>query len=136
MTKDDSTNKKSASSNPDLDYLVDWNAEIPGLESTKEDTISITESTDGDDEFDSIVALHSLEEGQALANGQSPPSPVGDFEAQEQPSSSTERPVSAKTSTTCDHSAKAMLYCILAFCAAMGFLALMKHMHQRIIAND
>ncbi|KAL3936537.1 MAG: hypothetical protein SGBAC_008168 [Bacillariaceae sp.] len=136
MTKGDSTNKKSASSSTShLDYLLDWNAEIPGLESTKDDT-SITESTDGDDEFDSIVALHILEQGQALANGQSPPSPVGDFEAQEQPSSSTERPVSAKTSTTCGHSAKAMMYCILAFCAAMGFLALMKHMHQRITAKD
>ncbi|CAJ1934543.1 unnamed protein product [Cylindrotheca closterium] len=128
--------KKGTSS---IDYM-DWNEEIPGLENStpntkkEEDHTISTDSTDDDiDQFDSIIALHVLEEGQARANKYPPPSPVREIEVQEQPSSAV---VLARRRTALPFDRLGAMYFAVALCAAVATFVLMQHMHAKLTAKD
>ena len=116
--------------------MLDWNEEIPGFESKKDqDTTARTdsESTTAIDEeepcYDRNITLHILHEGQARAYGRPPAPPVRDigFEV-EQPSSKEEKVVG----TSPFGRLASVLYFIFALVSSVTVLVLMKHMHSKL----
>ena len=133
MTKDDFLYKSASRAD-----CIDWNEEIPGFESPmveeQEDNTVSTESTDDDDgNFENIIALHMLEEGQAQAERHPPRAPLREIEVQEQPSSSAQEPPIAKTLPL---SRLGTLHFLVALSAAAATFTLMQHMHTKLTEKD